>query len=103
MGVIVLQLFAVPEGKSGPQVIDILTKRVTSLGGVLSGSFMVDCETYTSVASLVSYAFPKQIVMVNKPVQGFHLPVPFIDDYSVLLVSLFLHQQDGVVWSVPSF
>ncbi|KZS19804.1 mediator of RNA polymerase II transcription subunit 20 isoform X1 [Daphnia magna] len=52
MGVIVLQLFAVPEGKSGPQVIDILTKRVTSLGGVLSGSFMVDCETYTSVASL---------------------------------------------------
>lgn len=47
-----LQLFPVPDGKSGPQIIEMLTKRVIALGAVLSGSFMVDCETYTSVASL---------------------------------------------------
>ena len=47
-----MQLFPVPESKSGPQIIEMLTKRVTALGGILSGSFMVDCETYTSVTSL---------------------------------------------------
>ncbi len=47
-----LQLFAVPEGKSGPQVIEMLTKRAIALGAVLSGSFIVDCETYSSTASL---------------------------------------------------
>lgn len=41
-----------PDGKSGPQIIEMLTKRATALGAVASGSFMVDCETYTSVAPL---------------------------------------------------
>jgi len=48
MGVTVLQPFPLPEGKSGPQVIDLLTKRILALGAVQSGSFIVDCEIYSN-------------------------------------------------------
>ena len=47
-----LQLFPIAEGKSGPLTVEQLTKRVTALGGVQSGTFIVDCETYSSNASL---------------------------------------------------
>ncbi len=47
-----LQQFPVAEGKSGPQIIELLSKRVLALGAIQSGSFIVDCETYSSVVSL---------------------------------------------------
>lgn len=52
MGVTVLQQFSILENKTGPQTIDLLTKRVVALGAVLTGQFLVDCETYMSVPQL---------------------------------------------------
>ncbi|XP_026685132.1 mediator of RNA polymerase II transcription subunit 20-like [Diaphorina citri] len=52
MGVTVLQQFPVQENRSGPQTIDFLTKRIVALGAVQAGQFLVDCESYTSVAQL---------------------------------------------------
>jgi len=52
-----LQLFPIAEGKSGPQIVELLTKRVTALGGVQSGTFIVDCETYSSNAILGNITF----------------------------------------------
>jgi len=52
MGVTVLHQFPLPEGKSGPQVIDLLTKRILALGAVQSGSFIVDCEIYSNSPAL---------------------------------------------------
>ena len=47
-----MQLFPVTDSKTGPQIIEILTKRVVAVGAVQSGSFIVDCETYSSVPTL---------------------------------------------------
>ena len=47
-----LHQFPLPEGKSGPQVIDLLTKRILALGAVQSGSFIVDCEIYSNSPAL---------------------------------------------------
>lgn len=46
MGVVCVYAFPVPEGKSGQQVVDSLQKQVELLGGVKTGNFLVDCETY---------------------------------------------------------
>lgn len=54
MGVTVLQQFPVQENRSGPQTIEFLTKRIMALGAVQAGQFLVDCESYTSVAQLGS-------------------------------------------------
>lgn len=48
MGVTVLQPYQIPEGKSGAQAIDYLSKRLLALGAVHTGQFLVDCETYIS-------------------------------------------------------
>ncbi|KAF6203840.1 hypothetical protein GE061_002175 [Apolygus lucorum] len=36
----------------GPQTIEFLTKRVSALGAVQSGQFLVNCDTYVSTPSL---------------------------------------------------
>lgn len=40
------------ENRTGPQTIELLTKRVSALGAVQTGHFIVDCETYMSVPQL---------------------------------------------------
>ncbi|PSN48932.1 Mediator of RNA polymerase II transcription subunit 20 [Blattella germanica] len=52
MGVTVLQQFPMVENRTGPQTIEFLTKRVMALGAIQTGQFLVDCDTYMSVASL---------------------------------------------------
>lgn len=52
MGVTVLQQFPIAENRTGPSTIELLTKRITALGAVQQGQFLVDCETYTSVPQL---------------------------------------------------
>lgn len=52
MGVTVLQQFPCLENRTGPQIIEFLTKRIVALGAVQAGQFLVDCETYTSVPQL---------------------------------------------------
>ncbi|XP_008546661.1 mediator of RNA polymerase II transcription subunit 20 isoform X2 [Microplitis demolitor] len=52
MGVVVLQQFPMTENRTGPQMIEFLTKRLLALGAVQSGQFLVDCETYMSVPQL---------------------------------------------------
>ncbi|XP_037024524.1 mediator of RNA polymerase II transcription subunit 20 [Bradysia coprophila] len=52
MGVTILQPFPNVENKTGPAIIDFLTKRVVALGAVQAGHFIVDCETYTSVPQM---------------------------------------------------
>nr|CAD7404414.1 unnamed protein product [Timema poppensis] len=47
-----LQQFPMMENRTGPQTIEFLTKRVVALGAVQQGQFLVDCETFTSVANL---------------------------------------------------
>lgn len=51
MGVTVLQQFPT-ENRTGPQTIDLLSKRISALGAIQQGQFLVDCETYTSCAAL---------------------------------------------------
>ncbi|XP_018792309.1 PREDICTED: mediator of RNA polymerase II transcription subunit 20 [Bactrocera latifrons] len=48
MGVTVLLPYQIPEGKTGAQAIDYLTKRLLALGAIHTGQFLVDCETYIS-------------------------------------------------------
>ena len=50
MGVTVLQLYPAQENKTGPQVIETLTRRIVNLGAVQCGQFLVDCEVYQSTA-----------------------------------------------------
>ncbi|XP_018908927.1 mediator of RNA polymerase II transcription subunit 20 [Bemisia tabaci] len=52
MGVTIVQQFPIVENRTGPQTIEFLTKRITALGAVQQGQFLVDCETYTSVPAL---------------------------------------------------
>lgn len=52
MGVTVLQQFPIVENRTGPSTIELLTKRISALGAVQQGQFLVDCETYTSVPQL---------------------------------------------------
>ena len=40
--------YPLPEGKSGPQTADALCKTIERLGGVRSGTFSVECETFFS-------------------------------------------------------
>ncbi|CAH0557806.1 unnamed protein product [Brassicogethes aeneus] len=51
MGVTILHQFPV-ENRTGPAVIELLTKRIAALGAVQHGQFLVDCETYSSVPQL---------------------------------------------------
>jgi len=44
-----LQPYPVKEGLTGAQTIDLLVKRVQTLGGQLSGQFLVDCDTFGSM------------------------------------------------------
>ncbi|XP_055383822.1 mediator of RNA polymerase II transcription subunit 20 [Condylostylus longicornis] len=54
MGVTVLHPYAIPEGKTGSQAMEQLTKRLAALGAIHSGQFIVDCETYILPQSLKS-------------------------------------------------
>lgn len=51
MGVTILLQYPV-ENKTGPAIIELLSKRITALGAVQDGHFLVDCETYSSVPQL---------------------------------------------------
>ena len=50
MGVVVLQLYPTQENKTGPQIIETLTRRIVNLGATQSGQFLVDCEVHQNVA-----------------------------------------------------
>lgn len=52
MGVTVLQQFPIVENRTGPSTVELLTKRISALGAIQQGHFLVDCETYTSVPQL---------------------------------------------------
>jgi len=54
MGVTLLQSLTVPADKTAPQFIEIIQRRISNLGAVKTGQFLVDCETYTSTSSLQS-------------------------------------------------
>ncbi|CAG0914826.1 unnamed protein product [Notodromas monacha] len=41
-----LQTFPIPKDKSGPQTIELLTKRILALGAVQHGNFCVDSESF---------------------------------------------------------
>lgn len=41
--------YPVPEGKSGPSVVEGLQRQVELLGAVRSGTFCVDCDTFQSI------------------------------------------------------
>ncbi|KAK9879616.1 hypothetical protein WA026_006680 [Henosepilachna vigintioctopunctata] len=51
MGVTILQQFPT-ENRTGPDTIELLSKRIKALGAMQHGNFLVDCETYTSVPQL---------------------------------------------------
>ncbi|KAL1517316.1 hypothetical protein ABEB36_001095 [Hypothenemus hampei] len=51
MGVTILSQFPI-DNRTGPQTIEMLTKRILALGSVQQGHFLVDCETYSSVQAL---------------------------------------------------
>ncbi|CAH1980284.1 unnamed protein product [Acanthoscelides obtectus] len=51
MGVTILTQFPT-ENRTGPQTIDVLSKRISALGASQQGQFLVDCETYTSAPQL---------------------------------------------------
>jgi len=54
MGVTLLQSLTVPADKTAPQFIELIQRRISNLGAVKTGQFLVDCETYTSTSSLQS-------------------------------------------------
>lgn len=47
-----LQQFPMKENRTGAQIIEFLTKRVIAIGAKQCGTFLVDCETYTSIPQL---------------------------------------------------
>ena len=49
MGVAVLQLYTGKDNRTGPQTIELLTRRIVNLGAVQAGQFLVDCEVHQSV------------------------------------------------------
>lgn len=49
MGVAVLQLYTAKDNRTGPQTIELLTRRIVNLGAVQAGQFLVDCEVHQSV------------------------------------------------------
>lgn len=48
MGVVTIHGYPLPEGKSGPQAAEGLCKTLEKLGGVRTGTFSVECETFFS-------------------------------------------------------
>ena len=54
MGVTLLQSLTVPADKTAPQYVEVIQRRISNLGAVKTGQFLVDCETYTSTSSLQS-------------------------------------------------
>lgn len=53
MGVTVLQQFPIVDNRTGPSTVELLTKRISALGATPQGQFLVDCETFTSVPSIL--------------------------------------------------
>lgn len=47
-----LQPFPIPDNKTGSTTTDMLAKRLTALGAVSTGQFLVDCETYQSAPGM---------------------------------------------------
>lgn len=41
-------MYPVKEGLTGAQTIELLIKRVQTLGGQQTGQFLVDCDTFVS-------------------------------------------------------
>ena len=50
MGVTILQQYPILENRTPLQTIEFLTKNLLTLGGVQTGQFLVDCETYSVLA-----------------------------------------------------
>ena len=45
-----LQLYTEKDNRTGPQTIELLTRRIVNLGAMQAGQFLVDCEVYQGVA-----------------------------------------------------
>lgn len=52
MGVVTVHQYPIPDGKTGQHVLDHLTKLMETLGASKTGTFCVDCETYTSAPTI---------------------------------------------------
>ncbi|XP_023248399.1 mediator of RNA polymerase II transcription subunit 20 [Copidosoma floridanum] len=52
MGFTMLYQYPTTDNKTGPQIIEQLTKKVITLGAKPAGHFLVDCDTYMSVPQL---------------------------------------------------
>jgi len=55
--------YAVPDGRSGAQVVDVLQKQVETLGAHKTGNYHIDCETYQSV--MLNPSSPKTIHILH--------------------------------------
>ena len=51
-----LQAYPVKENMTGAQTIEMISERVMTLGGVQTGQFLVDCDTYASTMHLGMYS-----------------------------------------------
>lgn len=61
-----LQPFPNVENKTGPAIIEFLTKRLVALGALQAGHFIVDCETYQSVPQMSGkYSKLRRVVAGN--------------------------------------
>lgn len=49
MGVVCILEFKVADGQSGQQTVEQLQQRIELLGGIKTGAFTVDCETFQAV------------------------------------------------------
>ena len=65
MGVAVLQLYPGQENKTGPQIIETLTRRIVNLGASQAGQFKVDCEVHQSVAGPQSGPNQQQLAAIK--------------------------------------
>lgn len=52
MGVTILHPYGIPDNKTGSGVIEMLSKRLFTLGAQQSGAFLVDCETFQSIPQM---------------------------------------------------
>lgn len=66
MGVTIVQHYPMTENRTGPQVIEFLTKRVQAMGAVHAGPFLVDCETYNSAPT---FGPPRTVHLLNNSEQ----------------------------------
>jgi len=64
MGVAVLQLYPVQDNRTGPQVVELLTRRIMNQGATQAGQFVVDCEVHQSVTQAPNQP-PKNLYILH--------------------------------------